>query len=147
MRDQFWSKYNLEELERDEWEALCDGCALCCLHKLEDEDTGKVAVTDIRCRYLELDQCRCGDYENRHVNVPDCVPFDADTAKRFYWLPDTCAYRRLAMGRELPYWHWLLSGDKSLVHSLEVSAKKQSVSELGLPEDQWQERVVRWVEK
>ncbi|WP_239923485.1 YcgN family cysteine cluster protein [Agaribacterium haliotis] len=146
MRDQFWQHYSLDELSREEWEALCDGCALCCLHKLEDEDSGAIAVTDLSCRYLDLDSCRCSDYPRRHINVPDCVPFDVQSARSFYWLPDTCAYRRLAQGRALPDWHWLLSGDKNLVHTLQVSAQNQSISETLVPEDLWQERVVRWVE-
>jgi len=146
MRAEFWSKYTLDELHREEWEALCDGCALCCLHRLEDEDTGQVAQTDVSCRYLDLDACSCTDYENRHINVPDCVPFNAESAKAFFWLPETCAYRVLAEGNELPEWHHLISGDKSLVHSLFVSAKDKGVSETEFEsEDEWQERIVRWV--
>ena len=147
MRTEFWKHYSLEELDKEEWEALCDGCALCCLHKLEDEDTGDIAITDVCCEYLDLDQCRCTDYENRHKVVPDCVPFNAETARAFYWLPDTCAYRRLAEKKELPYWHYLISGDKTMVHNLQVSARDQSVSEKLVHPDLWQERVIRWVDK
>lgn len=146
MREAFWEKYPLEALSNDEWEALCDGCALCCLHKLEDEDTGKVAVTDVCCKYLDMEACRCTDYSNRHTNVPDCVPFDSESARTFFWLPDTCAYRRLAEGRKLPYWHYLVSGERDQVHSLMVSVQHQGVNEELVPEDEWQERVIRWVE-
>ena len=146
LREDFWQHYRLDELNQDEWEALCDGCALCCVHKLEDEDTGDIAVTDISCRYLDLEKCSCTDYSNRHVNVPDCVPFDSEAARSFYWLPDTCAYRCLADERPLPDWHYLISGDSALVHTLGISARSQSISETLVPEDEWQERVVRWVE-
>ena len=147
LRTEFWRHYALEELNKAEWEALCDGCALCCLHKLEDEDTGRIAQTDVRCRYLDINNCQCTDYNHRHINVPDCVPFDADKAKRYHWLPETCAYRRMAEGRALPYWHYLETGDKTLVHALGVSAQNQSVSEVEFEhEDEWQDRVVRWLD-
>ncbi len=147
MRKDFWRNHNIEELAQDEWEALCDGCALCCLHKLQDEDTGDIAVTDVCCKYLDMEACRCTDYDNRHSIVPDCVPFNSETAKAFYWLPETCAYRRMAENKPLPYWHYLESGDKTLVHSLLVSARDQSISEDLVHPDLWQERVVRWVDK
>lgn len=147
MRDQFWRKYGLDDLDKQEWEALCDGCALCCLHKLEDDETGDVALTDIACRYLDMDSCVCKDYNNRHRNVPDCVPFNVETAKSFFWLPDTCAYRRLAQNESLPEWHYLESGDKNLVHSLAMSARDQSISEQLVHSDLWQERVVRWIDR
>lgn len=147
MRDAFWQHYALEELTQEEWEALCDGCALCCLHKLEDEDTGDVAITDVCCQYLDMEVCRCTDYENRHTIVPDCVPFDANAAKTFYWLPETCAYRRMAEHKPLPEWHYLVSGDKNLVHTESVSARDHAISESMVHPDDWQERVVRWVDK
>ena len=146
MREQFWVNYPLAELLTDEWEALCDGCALCCLNKLEDEDTGDVAITDLRCRFLLEKDCRCSDYTNRHIIRPDCVELTAERVAEFHWLPDTCAYRRLSEGRKLPYWHYLLSGDKEAVHTLEVSVKHCSISETKVPEDDWQTRVVRWVD-
>lgn len=146
LRALFWQNHSLESLNKDEWEALCDGCALCCLHKLEDEDTGEVAVTDLCCKYLNLDNCQCSDYPNRHKNVPDCVPFNVERAKTFYWLPDSCAYRCVAEQRPLPDWHYLISGDRDAVHRLGISASSQGIPETLVPEDQWQDRVVRWVE-
>jgi len=146
MREQFWQKFRLEQLTQEEWEALCDGCALCCVHKLEDEDSGDIAVTDICCEYLDMDTCSCRDYANRHVNVPDCVPFDVEAAKSFYWLPETCAYRRMANGQPLPEWHYLQSGDRQLVHEQLLSARYQSISEHLVHPDEWEERVVRWVD-
>lgn len=146
-RESFWTRFPLEALDKEEWEALCDGCALCCLHKLEDEDTGDVAITDLFCRYLDLDTCRCTDYSNRHVNVPDCVPFDVESARSFFWLPETCAYRRLAEDKPLPEWHYLISGDREAVHTQQISVQHQGLHEELVPEDEWQERVIRWVER
>lgn len=147
LREKFWERYPIDELNITEWEALCDGCALCCLHKLEDEDTGDIAITDLFCRYLDLETCRCTDYSNRHINVPDCVPLNAESARAFFWLPETCAYRRLANKQTLPEWHYLISGDKSQVHDLFISARDQGVHEELVPEVEWQERVIRWVDK
>lgn len=146
LRKEFWKTYSLEELNKDEWEALCDGCALCCMHRLQDEDSGHIAQTDVACRYLNFESCSCSDYENRHINVPDCVPFDVEKAKAFFWLPETCAYRLKAQDQALPQWHYLESGDKNLVHELFLSAKEQAVPEnMFANEEEWQERIVRWV--
>jgi len=146
MRDKFWQKFALDELNQDEWEALCDGCAQCCLRTLEDEDTGDIAVTDLCCRYLDTDKFVCTDYANRHSVVPDCVPLNAQTAQTFYWLPDTCAYRLRADNQPLPAWHYLESGDRNLVHELGISLKHEGISEDLVDPDCWQERVIRWVE-
>ena len=113
----------------DEWESLCDGCGKCCLHKLEDVDTGDIALTNVSCRYLELDTCRCSDYPNRQRNVSDCVSLHADTVPKLRWLPDTCAYRLVAEGRDLYWWHPLVSGDPETVHAAGISVRGKAVSE------------------
>lgn len=125
----FWKLKRLEELDRDEWESLCDGCGQCCLHKLEDEDTGEIALTNVACRYLDLGSCRCSDYANRARNVPDCVHLTPETAGRLRWLPPTCAYRLLAEGKELYWWHPLVSGDPDTVHQAGISVRNRVVSE------------------
>ena len=94
----------------DEWESLCDGCAKCCLHRIEDEDSGEVFTTNIVCRYLDQDECRCSDYPNRSKNVPDCISVTPELLADPYWLPSTCTYRMLAEGKDLPQWHPLVSG-------------------------------------
>ena len=132
----FWETRTPSEFAATEWEAVCDGCAKCCLHKLEDDDTGEVRYTSVACRLLDLDTCRCRDYENRHRLVPDCLKLDASSLDDCRWLPETCAYRRLAEGAPLPPWHPLRSARRSSVHEAGVSIRAWAIPEEQLdPED------------
>ena len=128
-RAPFWERKRLDQMTREEWESLCDGCGKCCLMKMEDEDTGEVIPTNIACRLLDLKSCRCGDYRHRRAHVPDCVRLTAATVERFAWLPTTCAYRLLAEGAPLPDWHPLLTGDPNSVHKAGISVRGWTVSE------------------
>jgi uncharacterized protein len=119
----FWRSKTLEAMSPEEWESLCDGCARCCLVKLEDEDTGEIAYTDVGCTLLDAFGCRCRDYANRQAKVPDCVRLTPETVGRLSWLPPTCAYRLLAEGRDLYWWHPLVSGDPDTVHIAGVSVR------------------------
>lgn len=111
----FWTSKPLAAMNTEEWEALCDGCAKCCLHRLEDEDTREIYFTNVHCRLLDTSTRLCTDYPNRSVRVPDCVTVTMKELEDPYWLPSTCAYRLLAEGKELPEWHPLVSGDPATV--------------------------------
>jgi hypothetical protein len=129
MTDEFWKRKSLAEMSETEWESLCDGCALCCLQKHEDEETGDVYFTDIACRLLDTQSCRCTDYSSRVKKVASCLVLSADEPEMFHWLPGSCAYRRLSEGKDLPDWHPLVSGDPNTVHEAGISAKGKVVSE------------------
>ena len=124
----FWEK-PLEALDRREWEALCDGCGQCCLHKVEDADTGDIYHTNVACKLLDLKTARCSDYANRRRFVPDCLRLTPRNAASLEWLPHTCAYRLRAAGEPLPAWHYLVSGDRGAVHQAGISVAGRVVSE------------------
>ncbi len=125
----FWRSKTLEHMTAAEWESLCDGCGLCCQIRLEDEDSGEIALSDVACRFLDLCSHRCKDYENRQENVPDCVKVTPSNVHDMSWLPHSCAYRLVADGHDLPDWHHLVSGDTETVHRHGPSMKGDLVSE------------------
>jgi len=143
----FWQTKTLSEMSNPEWESLCDGCARCCMHKLEDEDTGEVHYTSIVCRYLDQDKCQCTDYSQRNVNVPECVLLTPERVDEFAWLPNTCAYRLIAEGKDLYDWHPLVSGDKASVQAAGIAVTGKVVDERSVHPDSHQEYIVRWVEQ
>lgn len=141
----FWKRKALEELTPAEWESLCDGCGRCCLVKLEDEDTGKVHFTDIACRLFDPASCRCTDYAHRHRKVRDCIQLTPAKVRELQWLPPSCAYRLIAKGRNLPWWHPLISGSQTSVHKAGISVRSRVVlSERELPLAEYPDHIVAW---
>ena len=143
----FWETKKLNEMDRAEWESLCDGCARCCLHKLEDEDTEEVFYTDVVCRYLDQDACRCTEYQDRNRLVPNCVWLTPDDVEAFHWLPTTCAYRLVAEGKPLNDWHPLISGRAESVQEAGSAVTGRCVSEEFVHEEELEDRIIRWVQQ
>lgn len=145
LRERFWEHYSLAELSPAEWEALCDGCGLCCLVKLEDEDGGEVVYTKVACKMLNTKTAQCSDYPNRKQHVPDCLQLNAENIAQLHWLPPSCAYKRLHLGQKLPRWHPLITGTPKTVREARKSAAGRCISELDIDADDIEEYVVRWV--
>jgi uncharacterized cysteine cluster protein YcgN (CxxCxxCC family) len=141
----FWRAKTLAQMDAREWESLCDGCGRCCLVKLEDDDSGEVHYTDVGCRLLDAGSCRCRDYRRRQRKVADCVRLTPASVAALKWLPPTCAYRLLDEGRDLPWWHPLVSGDAKTVHTAGISvANRVSGHEDDFTLAELLERVVEW---
>jgi uncharacterized cysteine cluster protein YcgN (CxxCxxCC family) len=141
----FWRTKTLDQMTPGEWESLCDGCGRCCLMKLEDEDDGAVYATDVGCRLLDTATCRCSDYANRKDKVPDCIKLTPTLARELAWLPPTCAYRLVANGQDLPWWHPLVSGRPETVVDAGVSAAgRLAGTEEGIGEDALPSHIVSW---
>ncbi len=140
----FWNTKSLSEMTPHEWELLCDGCGRCCLVKLEDIDTDELHYTDVACRLLDLNLCRCKDYENRTKRVSDCVKISPDNVADADWLPPTCAYRLLHENKELRWWHPLVSGTTKTVEDAGISVRGRVITEDAVAEDDVQDRCVSW---
>ncbi len=144
VRMAFWEEKTLEEMTPAEWESLCDGCGRCCLMKLEDEDTGDIYVSDVRCRLLDGETCKCTDYPNRLKVVPDCIKLTPENVRTIEWIPSTCAYRRIAEGKGLAWWHPLVSGDPDTVAAVGVSVRGRTVPEQSVQPGEWEDHVADW---
>jgi len=143
LRARFWETQPMDRMTREEWEALCDGCGKCCLNKLEDEDTGEVALTRVACRLFDDTTCQCAQYSIRHQFVPECIVLKPQTLDtNIYWMPDTCAYKLLWQGKPLFDWHPLISGNVQSVHDAGVSMQSRTVPEFEIDEDDWEDHII-----
>lgn len=145
LRPQFWKNYPLDQLTPDEWEALCDGCGLCCLIKLEDEETQEVAYTKVACKLLNCQTGECSQYANRHHHVPDCIQITLENVNNIYWLPSSCAYKRRAEGKALPSWHYLNTGSRKSMIKAKKSVAGRCISEESINDDDIEDYILRWV--
>jgi uncharacterized cysteine cluster protein YcgN (CxxCxxCC family) len=125
----FWQRKTLGEMTRPEWESLCDSCGKCCLLKLEDEETGEVDYTNAACKLLDLKSCKCTKYAERKKHVPDCIKLTIKLVDKLTWMPSTCAYRLIAEGKDLEWWHPLVSGDPESVHKAGMSVRGRAIPE------------------
>lgn len=141
----YWETKTLAEMSTSEWEQLCDGCAQCCLLKLEDDDTGDIAVTRLSCHLLNIGSCQCSNYAERRAFVPDCVKLSLADVHELRWLPQTCAYRLIAEGKPLAWWHPLVSGDPETVHEAGISVRNYAISENAVPSDKVWKYIVSWI--
>ena len=130
--EHFWKTKSLNQMTKAEWESLCDGCGKCCLHKLEDIDTGEISISNVSCSFLDETSCRCKDYNNRQENVADCIQLDLKNLKTLQWLPSTCAYRLIDEGKSLYDWHHLISGSLETIHEKGMSVRDYAVNESSL---------------
>ncbi len=129
LNGRFWEEKELSELTEEEWEALCDGCGICCLHKVEDDETKEVYYTYVSCRLLDNDTCQCTSYDNRFKEVKDCLKIKLEDFNRMHLLPESCAYRRLTEGKTLEEWHPLISQDPESVHDADISIRGKAIPE------------------
>ena len=141
----FWRRKTLAQMNAAEWESLCDGCGRCCLNKLEEEDTGRIYYTNVGCRLLDAAACRCRDYEGRSDQVEDCVRLTPGNVTELNWLPPTCAYRLVAEGHDLYWWHPLVSGDADTVHAAGISVRgRVPFLEDEIPDEDLEDHIVAW---
>jgi uncharacterized cysteine cluster protein YcgN (CxxCxxCC family) len=138
----FWKEKSLLEMNSREWELLCDGCGKCCLHKFQDEE--KIEYTNVCCKLLCIQTCRCTSYKYRHLLVPTCMILTPSRVEKFFWLPESCAYRLLYQGKDLPPWHHLVCGDRDLIHRSGFSVRGKVISEIHIHPLQLEQHIVKW---
>jgi len=140
----FWKTKNMAQMSPSEWESLCDGCGKCCCIRLEDEETAAIYITDVACKLFDPATCQCTDYANRSAKVPDCVTLTADNVAQLKWMPQTCAYRLISEGKDLPDYHHLVSGSKDTIHEVGMSVQDAVTSEIFVSEDEQITPIVIW---
>lgn len=141
--ERWWEQKNLGEMNRQEWESLCDGCGKCCLIQLQD-DTGVRATTSVVCKYMDAERCSCTVYKERTSLVPTCLKLGPDNIDEIDWMPDTCAYRLIRDGLPLPEWHPLVTGDPDSTRKSGNSVYGRVISEEQVDEDELEEFIIQW---
>lgn len=142
----FWEEKSLDEMTREEWELLCDGCGKCCLHKIDDMVSGNILYTRVACQFLDLKTCRCRHYARRSELISDCVDLTPDGVRQLSWLPKSCAYRRIHEGRGLAWWHPLVSGQRRTVRSAGASVCDWAVPEKNIHLNELEAYVIDWID-
>jgi uncharacterized cysteine cluster protein YcgN (CxxCxxCC family) len=142
----WWEAVSLADMSDSQWESLCDGCAKCCLVKLEDYDSADIYYTNVTCQLLDTESCRCSDYAGRHKVVDDCIKLDRNNINTLAWLPKSCSYRLIADGQPLPDWHHLRSGDSQMIHSYGASLRGKVVSELEVDDEDIEDHIIKWID-
>lgn len=138
----FWENTPFDQFTSKQWESICDGCAQCCAHKLQDEDTEEVFLTNVVCQYLDTKKCQCSVYNDRHVHVPDCIKITPENAGELLWIPETCGYRLLANGKPLPEWHPLMTGDSDSTRSANMTVTDKVISDADVNMDDLEDYLV-----
>ena len=141
----FWKQKTFEEMTPEEWESLCDGCARCCLYKLEDDDSGDIYFTNVVCKFLDTYSCRCREYEQRNTVMPTCILLTPQNVREITWLPSTCAYRLLVEGKDLEWWHPLISQSSSSVHLAGISVRDKAIPEDMIDMENLEDYQVDWL--
>jgi uncharacterized protein len=147
VKKEFWKTKKLTEMSAHEWEALCDGCGICCLYKIEDEYTEEVLLTNVACRFLDEISCVCKLYNDRKSAMPTCIQLTPENVANLNWLPDTCAYRLILKGNPLPVWHHLISGDMESVHHSGISVLGQVINECSINMNDLEAYVIKYIDK
>ncbi|RKZ99984.1 MAG: YcgN family cysteine cluster protein, partial [Gammaproteobacteria bacterium] len=129
MQTEFWKHTALEQMDQQQWESLCDGCGKCCIFKFEEDETGHILQTDVVCKLLDLSNCKCTKYPERKILVPDCITITPDNILELKWMPESCSYRLLALGKDLPRWHPLVTGDEKSAQDANRTVQGMVVSE------------------
>lgn len=140
--DKFWETIPFEQLNEQQWESICDGCAQCCAHKLQCDETEEIFYTNIVCQHLDSQKCQCGVYGDRHTYVPDCIKITPENASQLTWIPETCGYKRLANGLPLPDWHPLITGDPLSTHKAHMTVHTKVISEKDIDMDDLEDYLV-----
>lgn len=142
----YWERVPLDKMTQRQWEDLCDGCGRCCLRKLEFEDTSEIVYTNVACSCLEIASCRCRSYHDRGEKKPECLVLSPETLyQSLHLLPQTCAYRLVARGEDLPWWHPLICGDPDMVHKASISVREKVISEDYVHDDELEDHIIEWV--